>query len=71
MRTYSRQTITRLIIGGIVVLIVVGIGLVWIFYGKEAALSALICIGLGMLPLWIILIVFFLITYILKKNAGN
>jgi len=50
LRAYQRQTTSRLIIGVIVIIFVVGDGLILLFYGKEAALMGLLCMGVGLLP---------------------
>lgn len=58
LRKYIRQTNTRLIIGGIVLLFIVGDGLILLFYGREAAFMGLVCLFAGLLPLiliWIFL----------------
>lgn len=41
---YRRQTQTRLIVGGVLILLVVGGGLVWAIYGRAAALTAVSCL---------------------------
>lgn len=55
---HRRQTRARLILGGMLVLLVVGGGLVWLFYGRTAAFTAVVCL-LGaaavMALLWLIL----------------
>jgi hypothetical protein len=58
---HARQTQVRLLLGGLVILIVVGGGLVWAFYGQRAALAALGCMagaaglfGLLWLILWVL-----------------
>jgi hypothetical protein len=58
LRKYIRQTNTRLIVGGIVILFVVGDGLILLIYGREAALAGLICLFAGLSPIiliWIFL----------------
>lgn len=56
LRAYSRTTIGRLVTGGVLLVVVVGGGLVYAIYGAGALLSALACIGLGLLPVAIILL---------------
>ena len=55
---YRRQTQNRLVAAGFLILAGVGGGLVWLFYGRSAALTAVACLlatlGLGGL-LWLIL----------------
>ncbi len=55
---HQRQTQMRLVIGGLLILMVVGGGLVWLFYGTSAALTTVLCLltGAGVLALlWLIL----------------
>jgi len=54
LRKYSRQTTTRLIIGGMLLLFIVGDGLIFIIYGREAGLMGMICLIAGVLPLGLI-----------------
>jgi hypothetical protein len=43
-RRHSRQTQSRLVLAGLLIVLVVGGGLVWLFYGRTAALTAVSCI---------------------------
>lgn len=55
---HRRQTRARLILGGMLVLLVVGGGLVWLFYGRTAAFTAVLCLvgsAAVMALLWLIL----------------
>ncbi len=67
LRKYARQTNIRLIIGGLLVLFIVGDGLIYLFYGPGAALTGLLCLLGGLVP--IILIIFFLllIDWVVKR----
>jgi F0F1-type ATP synthase assembly protein I len=61
LRRYTRQTNTRLMIGFMSLLVVVGLGLVYLMWGPAAALSGLICIGLALFPallIWLLLWIF-------------
>lgn len=51
LRRYASQTNTRLIIGGILLLFIVGDGLIYLFYAQNAALLGAICILIGLSPL--------------------
>lgn len=57
-RRHRQQTQNRLIGAGFLILVGVGGGLVWLFYGRGAALTAVVCLlamaGLGGL-LWLTL----------------
>jgi len=54
---HRRQTYTRLVVGGLLILVVVGGGLVWLLYGRAAALAvAFLVAPAGVLGLlWLIL----------------
>jgi len=68
---YQRQTIMRLIIGGIVILFVVGNGLIYLIYGPAAAISGMVCMGLGMIPLAAIFIFFLIIEWVLRRYKNE
>ncbi len=67
LREYARQTTFRLIIGGILLLFLIGDGLIYLIYGPSAALSGLICLGIGLLPLLLILLALAIIDWIVKR----
>jgi hypothetical protein len=70
LRKYAAQTHTRLIVGG-VALLLVGLGLVALLYGVPAALMGLLCI-LGMLvPIALVGLVMLLLDVIVKKSRGE
>ena len=54
LRKYARQTNARLIVGGILILFVLGIGLIYVFYGRGAAMMGLVCLFAGLFPLLLI-----------------
>jgi hypothetical protein len=57
-RRHWLQTQSRLIAGGMLILLVVGGGLVWAFYGRAAAITAVACLlaaGSVFALLWLIL----------------
>ncbi|MFN2126294.1 MAG: hypothetical protein ACK2TU_00400 [Anaerolineales bacterium] len=69
LRKYTRQTNNRLLAGGIIILFVVGDGLIYLFYGKNAAITGLICLIAGLLPLIIIWIILSLMGWVVKRSA--
>jgi len=69
LRKYARQTNKRLLIGGIMILFIVGDGLIYLFYGEKAAISGLVCMMVGFLPLIIIWIILSIIGWLVKKTA--
>ncbi len=67
LRRYARQTQIRLILGGILLLFLVGDGLIYIFYGKEAAILAIFCLGLGLSPLVLIGLILFILDWAVRR----
>jgi hypothetical protein len=68
LRQYAKQTNIRLIIGFILVLIIVGDGLILLFYGKGAAIMGIICIFAALFPVVLIMIALWLIDWIARRN---
>ena len=68
LRQYARQTNLRLIIGFMLLLFIVGDGLIYIFYGRNAALMGLLCLLAGLIPLVLILLTLWLIDWVAKSN---
>ncbi len=68
LRKYSRQTVVRLIIGGILLTFIVGGSLIWIIYGTAAMPAALLCIAGGLMPVALIILFFWLIEWIVKRE---
>jgi hypothetical protein len=70
LRSYQKSTIFRLIVGGLFIVFIVGDGLIYLIYGPQAALSGLLCIGGGMLPI-ILIVVFLWVIDRVVKNANR
>jgi hypothetical protein len=68
LRQYARQTNLRLILGFIVLLFIVGDGLIYLFYGRGAAIMGLICLLGGISPVALILAALWIIDWVAKKN---
>lgn len=64
LRQYARQTNKRLFLGWLLLLIVVGTSLIYLFYGRNAALMGLLCLALGLSPLLLIWLALTLIGWI-------
>jgi hypothetical protein len=67
LRRYAQQTNTRLAIGALLLLFVVGDGLIYILFGKGAALMGLVCLGLGLAPLVLIWLAMALVGWIARR----
>jgi hypothetical protein len=71
LRKYSKQTFFRIIVGCVVLLFIIGDGLIYYFYGPTAATTGVICILGALAPVVIIVMVFWVIDWIIKKaNRG-
>ena len=67
LRRYSRQTSIQLLIGFFLILFIVGEGLIYWLYGKNAALMGLLCIGAGLAPLILIALFFVVVQWVLRR----
>lgn len=67
LRSYARQTTFRLIAGGLILAVVVGIGLIYLVYGPSAAVTGLLCMGAGLLPVGLILFVLGVMDWVVKR----
>jgi multisubunit Na+/H+ antiporter MnhB subunit len=67
LREYARQTNVRLALGAFLLLFVVGVALVWIIYGENAAGMAFTCLLAALFPIILILFVFVAFEWILKR----
>jgi hypothetical protein len=71
LRSYAKQTNIRLIVGALALLFLVGLGLIFLIYGKGAVFTGLLCIIGGLIPVVLILIALSIIDHIVKKNREN
>ena len=67
LREYAKQTNVRLGIGAFVLVFVVGVALIWIFYGEGAAGMGLACLLAALFPILLIILFFVGIEWILKR----
>ncbi|HSO11810.1 MAG TPA: hypothetical protein VLT51_05505 [Anaerolineales bacterium] len=67
LREYAKQTGVRLALGAFILLFVVGVGLIWVIYGGEAAGMGLTCLLAALFPVILILAIFLAIEWILKR----
>ena len=70
LREYAKQTNVRLALGAFVLLFVVGVALIWAFYGDRAAGMGFICLLATLFPIILILFIFVGMEWILKR-AGR
>lgn len=67
LRKYARQTSSRLLAGGLLLVFVVGLGLIYALYGPRAALTGLICLGAAFIPVLLVVLSLWVIDKIVKK----
>jgi hypothetical protein len=67
LRQYSRSTTVRLIVGGVLLLFIIGDGLIFLIYGPSAAVSGLLCFGIGLIPIALIALSLWIIEWIVKR----
>ncbi len=67
LRKYARQTNVRLLAGFILLLFFIGDGLIYIIYGREAALLGFICILFGLAPLLLIGLALWIVDVIVAR----
>jgi hypothetical protein len=71
LRKYARQTNVRLIVGALLVLLLIGDGLIYLLYGSGAAVTGLLCIGIGLTPVLLVLLFLFVLDWITKRANGE
>ena len=67
LREYAKQSSVRFALGAFILLFVVGVGLIWLIYGENAAGMGFICLLAALFPVILILFVFVVIEWILKR----
>jgi hypothetical protein len=68
LRKYSRQTQNRLILGLLALVFFLGDGLIYLFWGREAALMGLICLLLGLTPAMLVWGFLILLDWFVRKE---
>ena len=67
LREYAKQTNIRLGVGAFLLLFVVGLILIWAFYGERAAGMGFVCLLAALFPVILILGIFLAIEWILNR----
>ena len=71
LRRYASQTNVRLFVGFIVLLFLVGDGLIWLIFGREAAIMGFICLLAGLVPLFLIWLVFLGLDVLVQRHRDS
>jgi len=66
LRKYAQQTSVQLAVGALLLLFIVGDGLIYLIYGKAAALMGLTCLLAGTAPILLIVLLMLLLNWIVK-----
>lgn len=67
LRKYARQTQAHLLIGALVLLFGIGVGLIYLIYGQGAASLALLCLAAGLVPVALLLFIFWAADKIIQR----
>ena len=67
LRRYAGQTNARLLAGFILILFLIGDGLIYWIYGRQAAIMGLVCLVAGLAPLVLIALVLWLMEWVVKR----
>jgi hypothetical protein len=68
LRRYGRQTNIRLFAGFTILLLVIGGGLVFLIYGPAALPAYLLCLGAGLAPLLLIVLILYGLDWIVRRS---
>ncbi len=70
LREYAKKTETRMIAGFLILLLLVGDGLIFLFYGTGAGLLGLACILAGLVPVLLVVLFLWIADNVVKKNRA-
>ncbi|MGE5124556.1 MAG: hypothetical protein ACM3H7_08560 [Acidobacteriaceae bacterium] len=71
LRQYARQTNFRLALGFLLVLFIIGDGLIYIFYGRSAAITGVLCLLAALSPVTLILLALWAIDRIVRHSRQD
>ena len=71
LRRYARQTNFRLFAGFLLLLLGLGEGLIWSFYGREAAILGFVCLLGGVVPIVLIWLLLLLAEKLVRRANGR
>lgn len=71
LRKYAQQTNARLVAGFVLILLIVGEGLIYVFYGAGGALMGLLCLAGGLAPLLLIALALWGIDWISRRGQDE
>ncbi len=66
LRNYAKRTNIQLAVGAFALLFIIGLGLIWLIYGKGAALIGFLCLLGALVPIVLIFLALFGMDWIVK-----
>ena len=66
LRNYAKRTNIQLAVGVFVLLFLIGLGLIWLLYGRGAALIGFLCLLGALVPILLIFLALFGMDWIVK-----
>jgi hypothetical protein len=69
LREYARSTQARLVLGFILLVFLVGVGLIYLFYGTGPALAGLGCLLAVMVPVGLIALFLWITDEMIKRRG--
>jgi len=70
LREYAKRTNVQLAVGAFVLLFIFGLGLIWLIYGRGAAIIGFLCLLGALVPITLIFLALFGMDWIVK-HAGS
>lgn len=70
LKDYSKQTTKRLLFGFFGIIVLVGLGIVAFIWGIPSAISGLLCLIASGIPIFLIIVVLWVIDSIVKKSRS-
>lgn len=71
LRAYASGTTLRLVLGGLALVLIVGNVLIWVFYGRGAVQTSLLCMGVTMLPVLLIALILWGMGWIVRRERDS
>jgi len=70
IRQYMKQTETRLILGFLLLVFLIGDGLIFYFYGTGAGIAGLICLAGMMVPVFLIVLFLWIAEKVVQSTRA-
>jgi uncharacterized SAM-binding protein YcdF (DUF218 family) len=71
LRKYARQTNARLVAGGILLTLIVGLGLIYFFYGTGGMVTGLVCMLAALSPLVLISAALRIMDWLVRRQEAQ